>query len=266
MINNIKKRISNEKGITLAALLITVVVMLIIAGVSIGAGTKTLDDTRLKGFHMQLDTIQKRVDDIATTNEKYENSTGTLIDLKTSGGKALTSTQITFVQNVLKQEGVSAEPTEFRYFKISEIEEQLGLMKMDYNVFIHFDTRTVIAEGGIKVNGKTYYMLRSTTYYPEQNTIKNTGTLQLTYSIDKYGTNNYKITVSPKQIGDLTNNGTLRYKKTSTKYWETADGLEIIISDLTQYNIEYVDRNKNTISQTITVSLNSSGKPIVTVN
>ena len=266
MVNNIKQKISNEKGVTLAALVITVVVMLIIAGISIAIGIESLDETRLKGFYMHLETIQKRADDIATTNEKYKDSTGTLIDLKTAGGKDLTSTQAAFVQRVLGEQGVSAPVDEFRYFRISDIEEQLDLIEMDYNVFIHFDTRTIIAEEGININGRIYYMLESDMYFPEEDTVKNEGILDLTYSIAKYGKNNYKITVYPNQIGDLTTNGTLRYKKITTKYWETANGLEIIISDLTQYNIEYVDRNQNMISETITVSLDDDENPIVTVD
>ena len=103
-------------------------------------------------------------------------------------------------------------------------------------------------------------------FYPEQNTSKNEGALELTYSIIKYGTSNYKVTVTPNAVGDLTTNGTLRYKKTTTKYWETANGLEIVINDLTEYNIEYVDSNKNKVSETITLALDEDGNPTVTVN
>lgn len=266
MSNNIKPKVLNEKGVTLIALLITIIVMVIIAGVVVSIGTEPLESTRLQGFYMHLETIQKRVDDIASTNEKYEDSTGTQIELKTSAGRTLTSSQKIFVQSILNEKLIDLESSEFRYFTISDLEEQLDLMDMEYNVFIHFDTRTIIAEEGITINGETYYILENDIYYTEQNTIKNEGTLELTYSIVKYGTDNYKITVSPSKVGDLTTNGTLRYKKTTTKYWETADGLEIIITDLTQYNIEYVDSNKNTVSETITVSLDGSGNPKVTVN
>ena len=91
MNNNIKKRLANEKGITLVALLITVIVMMIIVGISVDTGTESLDSTRLQGFYMQLETIQKRADDIATTNEGYyiTNADGTKTEVFAAEGAQL---------------------------------------------------------------------------------------------------------------------------------------------------------------------------------
>ena len=60
-----------ENGITLVSLILTVVVLIIIVSVSVSVGTNSLDSTRLKGFYMQLEIVQKRVDDITATNESY---------------------------------------------------------------------------------------------------------------------------------------------------------------------------------------------------
>lgn len=270
MKNSVKSKVLNEKGITLVSLIVTVTVMVIIIGLSVDIGLGSVYSTRLKGFYMHLETIQKRADDIATTNEgHYVNNgdgTRTYVDLKTEGGRDLTSSQVAFVQTILAEKGLGISPSEFRYFTSEDLDEQLEITHMDYNVFIHFDTRTVISEKGLTINGKTYYMLENNIYYVEQNTSKNQGTLSLTYSIAKYNLNNYKVTVTPNTVGDLTTNGTLRYKKTTTKYWEIASGLEIVISDLTKYNIEYVDSNKNMVLETITLALDKDGKPTVTVN
>lgn len=264
---SIKSIKNNEKGITLVALLTTVAVMLIIVGVSIGTGTDSISSTRLKGFYSQLELIQKRVDDIASTNEGYYNSSQTYVDIKTQTGSALTSEQKTFLQGVLSAEGLSSIPVdEFKYYTKENLKEQLDLSEMDYNVFIHYNTRTIVSEKGVKSKGKTYYVLENSTYFVEQNTNKNQGTISLTYSIAKYGTSNYKIIVTPTKIGDLNATGTLKYKEATSKYWETANGLEIVINKLAQYNVEYVDSNKNTVSQTITVSLDSDSNPVVTVN
>jgi len=266
---NIKQKISNERGVTLIALIITIIIMIIIIGLSVDIGMDSLDSTRLQGFYMQLETIQKRADDIAITNEGYyiknADGTRTYIDLKTSGGSALTSSQKSILQGILSSEGVGISPSEFRYFTVTNLAEQLDLKQMEYNVFIHFDTRTVIAENGITINGKTYYMLENNMFYTEQDTSKNQGILGLEYYITKYGTTNkYKITVTPSTVGDLTTNGTLKYKKTTTKYWETANGLEIIISELTDYDILYIDSNNNSVSESIKVYV-QNGTPKITV-
>lgn len=265
---SIKQKISNERGVTLIALIITIIIMIIIIGLSVDIGMDSLDSTRLQAFYMQLETIQKRADDIAITNEGYyiknADGTRTYIDLKTSGGSALTSSQKSILQGILSSEGVGISPSEFRYFTVANLDEQLELKQMEYNVFIHFDSRTVIAENGITINGKTYYMLENDMYYAEQDTSKNQGTIELTYDPTIYGKNKYKITVTPNTVGDLTKNGTLKYKKTTTKYWETANGLEIIISDLTDYDILYVDSNNNRASEIIRVYL-EKGTPKITV-
>lgn len=267
--NNIKKSLSNQRGITLISLIVTVFVMSIIIAVSIDSGTESVDDTRLKGFYTQLEIIQKRVDDIVTTNEGYyitnSDGTKTYVDIETAGGSAITSSQASFLQGILDDEGITTPTSEFKYFTVANLEDQLDLSEVENNVFIHFKTRTVVSEKGVKVNGETYYILKNNVYFAEEDTTKNEGTLELTYNIVKYGANNYKITVTTTTVGDLIANGTLRYKKTTTKYWETANGLEIVISDLGEYNIEYVDSNRNAVSEIITVALDEDANPTVTV-
>ncbi len=275
---NIKQKISNDKGITLVALIVTITIVLIIAGISINTGTESLDDTRLKGFYAQLEFVQKRVDDIANTNEVYyivnNDGTKTPLYLKTEGGSALKDTQKTALQEIITKQNINI-PTgklieefisEFRYFTVEDILEQLDLKEIDYNVFVHFDTRTIVAENGITINGVEYNILKNNIYYVEPNITDETSSMKLTYAPPtQYGTNNYKITVSPTGAnGEVLTNGTLKYKKTSTKYWETTNNLEIVINELTQYNIEYINNN-NVISQTITVSLDDDGNPTVTV-
>ena len=258
-----------QKGITLVALVITVVVLLIIASISITSGTESLDKTRLQGFYTQLEIVQKRVDDIATTNEAYIDAEGNTVYLKEQGtayenwgGERQDS-----LKAIIQSEGgdlnLSAE--NFKYFTSEQLNSILDLSEIDYNVFIDFENRVVIAENGITANGVTYHMLKNSVYYAEQNTNKNVGTIEsLSYSITKYG-DNYKITVTPSNsVGDLKIEGTLKYKKTTSKYWETSTNLEMIISQLADYNIIYEDVNNNSLSKTITVSVDESGVPTVT--
>ena len=54
-----KYMLKSESGITLMALIITIVVMLIIVGISVNYGISSLDDTRLRGFYSELEIIQK---------------------------------------------------------------------------------------------------------------------------------------------------------------------------------------------------------------
>lgn len=266
--NSINKQIvSKERGITLISLIITVLVLLVLASISISTGTESLDATRLQGFYMQLETIQKKADDIAITNEIYINNNGDTINTKTHPDFILTEAEKTKLQEILsKEESLGLNVDEFRYFSIEELDKVLDLIEMEHNVFIHFATRTVISEEGITVKEVEYHMLKNNMYFPSYNANKNTGNITLSYEINTYETDKYKIKVTPTTVGDLDTTGILKYKKAASKYWELAGGLEIIVSELTQYNIEYTDNNKNTAKQTITILLDDNENPIYIVN
>lgn len=271
MINNINKEVSNEKGITLAALIITVVVMMLIIGVSITIGTDSLDSTRLQGFYMQLETIQKRVDDIAITNESYINSEGTTIYIKEQGVEYadLASDKQTALQTIVTNEGegLITNLETFRYFTIAELDDILDLSSIEYNVFIDFDTRTIIAENGIIANGESYHILKNDIYYAQQNKTKNEGEItSLEYNVFSYGTGKYKVVIEPSNsVGDLSKSGRVEYKKTTTKYWETSTNTEIILELDVEYNVKYIDVNNNSLERTIKVVLDTENEntPVV---
>jgi hypothetical protein len=256
------------KGITLVALVIIVTVLLIIASISINYGSESFNNTRLQGFYMKLEIIQKRVDDIATTNEVYIDAEGNTIYLKEQGtahenwGGDRQDSLKAIIQSEGAELNLSIE--NFKYFTSEQLNSILNLSEIEYDVFIDFDNRVVIAENGIAVNGVTYHMLKNSVYYAKQNN-KNVGTIEsLSYVIVKYG-DNYKVTVTPSNsVGDLKTGGTLKYKKSTSKYWETSENMEMVISKLADYNIIYEDANNNSLSKTITINLDKDGIPTVT--
>lgn len=249
----------NNSGITLIALIITIVIMLIIAGVSINIGTDSLNSTRLNGFYMQLEIVQKRVDDIATTNESYVDTNGEIKYLKESGNVLIDKEKL---NNILIEEGFSSEElseefiNNFRYFTVAELENILGIREVEYNMFINFENRIVVAEQGITLDGRTYHVSNDATYFVESNTSKNVGEItSLNYSEPiQYGEGKYKISITQENpIGDLDGTGTIKYKKATSKYWETTTNTEIILEFDTEYNIKYIDLNNNSIEKTIKI-------------
>lgn len=254
-----------EKGITLVALILTVVLLLIFASVSIKTGSQSIEETRLKGFYMQLEIIQKRIDDIAATNESYVDGTGNIIYLKEQG-KALNEEQITSLENILSIENITASTSNFRYFTIQDLESQLDLTEIEYNVYIDFDNRIVVAADGITIGDKIYYVLENKTYFVEEDNTKNTGTIEaLNYNITQYNGNLYKVVITPSNIiGDLDGTGYVKYKKTTTKYWETSNNNEIILEISVEYNLIYIDSNNNKIEKTIKIEEDTQGNLNVT--
>lgn len=254
----------SQNGVTIVALVIIVSVMLILAAVSIETGTESLDNTRLQGFYAQLEIIQKRVDDIAATNESYTDANGNVLYLREQG-KALTSSQQSSLQSIIQQEGLTIPVNNFRYFTAQDLQNVLDLLNLEYNVFIDFENRVVVAEEGIKIGDKTYSVLENTTYFVKQNAVdKNKGTIQsLSYQVTAYG-DKYKVIVTPSNtIGDLQGTGYVKYKKTTAKYWENSTNTEMIVEKDVQYNLVYADSNNNSIEKIIEVNINSSNAPVV---
>ena len=53
-----------ERGITLVSLVITIIVLIIITGIAIFAGTSTIKSAKIAGFMTELELIQEKVNTI----------------------------------------------------------------------------------------------------------------------------------------------------------------------------------------------------------
>lgn len=246
----------NEKGITLIALIIIVVIMIIIASVALSSGTESLNSTLLNNFYMQLEIVQKRVDDISSTNEMYTDENNNVIYIK-NAGQNLTNIQKNNLKNILVSHNIQTENIDnYRYFTIQDIKDVLDLEEIEYDLFINFENKVIIAEEGITIDNTTYYMLQKTEYFVEKNSSKNEGKINsLIYGTPtQYINDTYKVNISPgNTVGDLSKDGYIKYKKTTTKYWETSTDTEIIFELNTKYNIKFIDLNNNSIEKIIKI-------------
>lgn len=269
--NNKEKQILNSnKGITIIALIISITIMLILASISIGTSMDSIYNTQLKGFYTRLDIVQKRVDEIASTNETYIDNNGNPIDIKKMGieFKDLDIEKKEALINILNYQNLNVNPESFRYFSAEELYSIMDLSEIEYNVFIDFDNRLVIAADGININGKMYYMLEHNMYFPKYEEVKkpklNTEN-PLIYSITNYGADKYKIVITPNydEEGYAPTISKIKYKKVFNEYWETSHNLEMVISELTDYLVTYEDLNENSITKKITVKTDKDNKLIV---
>lgn len=243
-----------DKGVTLTALIITIVVMFLLLAISMGFGSESLEDTRLKSLYTHLDLVQKRIDSIAATDESYYDNE-TQIKLIEAGitYADLDSTRQEILNTIIENENPNLIRENFRYFTKEDLEIELELTDIEYNVFIDFENRIVISEQGVIKDGVEHHMLETSTYFVKEDKTKNTGKIILQYRISEFSTGKWKVKVIPNEIGNIKKNSTLKYKKTTTKYWETADNLEFIIDSLTKYDIKYTDNNNNKAEETIEI-------------
>lgn len=248
-----------EQGITLVSLIVTIIVLLIITTIVIREASTSANDVRLKGFYTQLELIEKQVDTITVTNEKAEIE-GEFIAIQELGTayEDLPENKKEFLSNILQNTDFSKE--DFRYFTKSEVISYLiDLNDFDDNLFINFNQRCVIAEKGIKIGNNEYHMQEENkVYYVEQSNTNQVASISsLNYTIIPYGTNTYKVTVNPVYtVGNTGGTGSLKYKKTTTKYWETANDLSMILELNVEYNIAYTNATgQNSIEKSIKIMI-----------
>lgn len=140
---------TNQKGITLISLIITIIVMLILASVTIHIGTGSIDNSRMMSFVTYMQTIQAKVDFIA----QYDNYL--------NYGEELSDIDKSALQNILNSETEELVTTTssiyLRYFDSSHIASDLEVDNIDDEIVVDFNTREVISLNGIEYKDETYY-------------------------------------------------------------------------------------------------------------
>ena len=131
----------NQKGITVIALIITIVVMLILVAVTINIGMDNIEYSKLITFVSYMQTIQKKVDQIVENGNYNEY------------GSTLTNEQETKLKEILEIDDVS----NFKYFDNTAIKEQFEIENIEDEIAINFKTREVISLLGFEYEGEIHY-------------------------------------------------------------------------------------------------------------
>lgn len=249
-------RRSKEKGITLVALTMTIIILLILSTVSITMGTKQYGSIKLKGFYTKLEIAQEGIEKIARTNENYKDESGNTVYLKDLGTLP-NAEQKSIIQNL------GYNVTNFKYFTAQQVQNDLGISGVELDLLVDFENKIVINPQGIEIDGKQYYQLENKKYAVTINENKNKGTVDFTYKAEKYGNNSYRISITPINIGDI-KQGIVKYKKEGINYWTAAENNQFITDQLAKYEIMYEDANNNSVTKILLLSLNESGEVVVT--
>lgn len=221
-------KIKREKGITLIALILTIIIALILASIAISVGTTDIDYSKMVNFLAYMQTIQKKVDLISLYGD-YQNLGSNL----TNDQKSTLNYIITNSDEVLR---TTANSETLKYFNKTTIASQLEIENVDDEIVVDFATREVISLLGIEYNEQMYY-----TQYnlPGGQALVQDSNVEDTPSFDSITPNidglNATFTISGINI----TNGTLSYSTDKTKW-----------AVVTNYTIE----NEDTITGNITKS------------
>lgn len=150
-----------EKGITLIALVITIVVLLILVGIMIDAGDNIIKSANLQAAITNMLMIQTKVR-ILSDEANFEGKDSILVGTKLS---TIVSGSQNAMINSLKQNGVFTEPEKENLYLLDGSHLiQMGLenikLKSDEYYIVNYQTDEVIYTKGIEdKNGTIYYKL-----------------------------------------------------------------------------------------------------------
>lgn len=143
----------NQKGITIIALVITIIVLIIITSVTVYSGSSVIKQAKLQTINTNMMLIQAKTKTLAE-QAKFNNDTSNykgVIVSNISGNDYI---------DKLVNDGV-IEDTDNSYLLSTEDLQDLGLEKIDIEegYIVNYDTEEVIYVKGFENDGTTYYKL-----------------------------------------------------------------------------------------------------------
>ena len=228
---------TNEKGITIITLVITIIILLLLASIGVNSGKGTIELAKYDKLRNELTIIQTKVNDLNQEN-------------KTEIGQKISTAQksilnIDTVSNIIYSGRTEAEKAEiedgFRYCSSNYIEKQFELDGIERDYLINVEYRYVISCEGLEYKGTIYYMIdqmESGLYnvaYHNKNS--NTGSFDVSAE-------DYKISVSNIQHEGYVSNWQVKYKLSTEENWKTSNKLEFEVKKAGTYIVKVVHGNE----------------------
>ena len=230
----------NEKGVTLVSLVITVILIIILAGVTTYSGIESYNNMKIENYVAQLRVIQEKVDLIVNEYQNWPSKTDstTINDYLTSLGFNKLSAGETTLVTLIEEMGDTMD--NYYYFSTEELKSKLnlsGFEQTDIAIAVNFGTRYVIEKEGIKVDGVEYH-----TQYDlpgGQKIIAETIVNAPSYDTSNTEIKNFGLTAQIKLDWTTTKDGQTsqvtkyEYKKKTDTTWkkvENSDGTNYVIN------------------------------------
>ena len=230
-------RKTNERGVTLVALVTTIIILLILSTIGVTSGKSTIEYSNFNKLKNKLTILQTKVNEL---NQQNKTDIGQEIgdDQKAILNNEVVSSIIYKNRNDEEKNSIEAG---FRLLNGNQIKEQLGLDGYKGNYLINVEYRYVVLCDGLEYKGITYYMIDQiegglyNVEYHNKNDNKGTFEINAIAEGDKY-----KIIVSNIQYDGYVSNWQVKYKLSDVNYWNTSDKLEFYIDKPGEYDINVV--------------------------
>ena len=212
---------TNEKGITLITLVLTIIILLILASIGITSGNQTIDMAKYNQFKSELTTLQTKINEY--------NPKDNIGQKLSSSQEAILNTKE--VSDIIYKGKTEEEKTKikdgFTFVNSYTIQSQLGLDGINRDYLINVEYRYIVSCEGVEYKGTTYYMIEQIDngLYNVNYNNKNSETGSFELSSQKVG-NQWKITVSNIEHEGYVSNWQVKYKLAGDEAWKSTENLE----------------------------------------
>ena len=236
------KKIKSNKGVTLMVLVITITVLLILAGFATYSGVDTLRSAKLTIFTTELKIVQNKVNEIY--DEYKDKTVQEIINAGVGKNKDLLAKNI--ITAAFNGAGITAI-NDFVYWD-NEIIKKIGIDKVKGKYLVNFKTRQVISVEGYTYEGQTYYTLEQVPKgFYNVNYNEQTGVPTFDVSQEKISDEKWKIKISNIQYQGNIKKWEVEYITPNGKK-KTTEEMSFIVDKAGKYVISI--QNGNIISGT----------------
>ena len=227
------KNIKNNKGITLMALVITIILLIILASIGTYSGIQVVKSAQFTAFSTELKIMQTQV------NKLYEEKKNGNDDVDALG-KTISSSSTTVQSNATKVFNASGirDTSDYKYFDTDTI-KSLNIEGVEGEFFVNIDKRSVVSYDGFEYEGKTYYTLEQLPdrlYNVEHNISQEQPDFDVDYELLENG--KYKITVSNINYNGNISKWYVKYQKTDSDTWYESNNYSFNVDTPGVYNIK----------------------------
>lgn len=235
-------RITEEKGVTLIALVTIIVIVLILTSIGVTAGTSTINFVKFSQLKSELKILQTKVNDL---NQQDKLDIGnTLNELQR---KIL---EITEISNVIFKDKSDKDIQEikegFRYCNSKYINKEFNLENIKRDYLINVKYRYVICCDGFNYNGITYYIIDQieNDIYNVRYNDKNLKNGEFSFDINYIKENDrWKVEISNINYIGYINNWQVKYRMNDETEWKSANGLTFYVTKKGAYYVQLIHKD-----------------------
>lgn len=226
----------NNNGITLMALVITIIILIILASIGTYSGIQVVKSARFTAFSTELKIMQTQVNKLYEDkkNDNTFNEPGTIITgkVKEQADKVFTESASGIINS-----------DDYKYYDTDTI-KSLNIEGVEGEFFVNIDKRSVVSYDGFEYEGKTYYTLEQLPdglYNVEHNTSEQQPDFNVDYELLENG--KYKISVNNINYNGNINKWKVKYKNEGDIEWNQVNSYSFIIDEPGNYRVKIANNN-----------------------